>query len=256
MKAVILAGGLGTRLGEETHLKPKPMVEIGNHPMLWHIMKIYSNYGINDFIICLGYKGHMIKEYFSNYFLSNSDITIDVKNNKIDVHRSSLESWKITLVDTGLTTMTGARVKKVESYIEEDTFMLPYGDGVTDLNINSLLEFHASHNKIGTVTGVSPPSRYGELSINNGLVTSFEEKPDSGQSFINGGYFVFNKEFFEYLENDDHCILERSPLERLTQDNQLQVYTHTGFWQGMDTYRDYLFLNEQWANGQAKWKTW
>ena len=233
------------------------MVEVGGKPILWHIMKTFAHYGFIEFILCLGYKADIIKNYFLHYSTLSSDFSIDLGSGSIDIHNMHDEhDWKITLVDTGLTTMTGARVKKVESYIEEDTFMLTYGDGVTDLDINSLLEFHASHNKIGTVTGVSPPSRYGELSINNGLVTSFEEKPDSGQSFINGGYFVFNKEFFEYLENDDHCILERSPLERLTQDNQLQVYTHTGFWQCMDTYRDYLFLNEQWANGQAKWKTW
>jgi len=257
MKVIILCGGFGTRLREETSTIPKPMVEIGGRPIVWHIMKTFSQYGHNEFILCLGYKSDVIKNYFLHYSTLTNDFSIELGSGNIDIHNQNNEhDWKITLVDTGLNTMTGARVKKIESYITDEVFMLTYGDGVTDLNINNLIDFHKSHNKIGTVTGVSPPSRYGELSISNGTVTSFEEKPDSQDSFINGGYFVFNKEFFTYLTDDDQCVLERDPLENLTLAGQLQVFTHTGFWQCMDTYRDYVFLNENWDNDTAKWKIW
>ena len=257
MKVVILCGGMGTRLREETEVKPKPMVEIGGMPILWHIMKAYAHYGFNEFILCLGYKGEMIKEYFYHYEVLSNDFTIELGSKKIDIHpRHSEQGWKITLVDTGLNTMTGARVKRIERFIKEDMFMLTYGDGVTDINIHKLLEYHKNHGKIGTVAGVSPPSRYGELLIHKDQVILFSEKPKNNDNSINGGYFVYNKEFFNYLKDDDDCILEREPLEMLAKDKELQVYQHTGFWQCMDTYRDYKYLNEIWNNGNPPWKVW
>lgn len=256
-KVVILCGGRGTRLREETEFKPKPMVEIGGHPILWHIMKIYSSYGYNEFILCLGYKGEMIKDYFYHYKMRNSDFTIDLSNNDISIREFRDENdWKVTLVDTGQLAMTGARVKRIEKYIEGDIFMLTYGDGVTDLNIEHLLEYHKSHGKIGTVTGVFPPSRYGELMIEGDRVLAFKEKPKVYAGAINGGYFVFNRSFFDYLSDADRCILEREPLERLAQDDQLRVYLHKGFWQCMDTYRDFKYLTELWEGGNAPWRVW
>lgn len=257
MKVVILCGGLGTRLREETELRPKPMVEVGGKPVLWHIMKTFSHHGFNDFVLCLGYKGEVIKDYFLNYESLNNNFTIDLGTGKRKVHSQMNEdNWRVTLVDTGQNAMTGARVKRIEPYIDGESFMLTYGDGVTDLDINQLLKFHKKTGKIGTVTGVSPPSHYGELGIEHDQVVSFREKPSSKSSFISGGYFVLDREFFKYLSDDDCCILEREPLERLTEEGQLSAYTHRGFWQSMDTYRDYLFLNELWDQGRADWKVW
>ncbi len=257
MKVVILCGGQGTRLREETEIKPKPMVEVGGMPILWHIMKTYAHYGFKEFILCLGYKGNVIKEYFYNYEMLSNDFTIELGAKDIKVHpRHSEHGWNITLVGTGLKTMTGARVKRIERFIKEDMFMLTYGDGVTDINIHKLLEYHKSHGKIGTVTGVSPPSRYGELLIRKDQVLSFNEKPTSNDNSINGGYFVFNRKLFDYLKNEDNCILEREPLEMLAKERELQVYQHTGFWQCMDTYRDYKYLNEIWDKGNPPWKVW
>jgi len=257
VKVVILCGGYGTRLREETETRPKPMVEIGGKPILWHIMKTFAHYGYKEFVLCLGYKGDSIKNFFLNYDRLNNDFTIDLATGNVQVHNSGNEQdWKVTLVDTGPTAMTGSRVKQIEPFIEEDQFILTYGDGVTDLNIEQLVRYHSESGKVGTVTGVSPPSHYGELDIEGDRVVTFREKPTSRLSFINGGYFVFNKEFFNYLSKDDNCILEREPLERLSQDGQLGVLTHNGFWQCMDTYRDYLYLNELWDQGNASWNVW
>jgi len=254
MKVVILCGGRGTRFKEETDLKPKPMVEIGGMPILWHIMKTYAHYGFNEFILCLGYKGNIIKEYFYNYELLANDFTIELGSKNIDIYpKHSEKGWKVTLVDTGLNSMTGARVKKVEEFIQDETFMLTYGDGLTNLNISDLLKYHNSHGKTGTVSGVFPLSRYGELTIENDKVLSFSEKPNKANS-INGGYFIFNKEFFKYLDNDDACVLEKEPLQKLVGEGKLQVFSHQGFWQCMDTYRDYLYLQDLWDTGKALWK--
>jgi glucose-1-phosphate cytidylyltransferase len=257
MKVVILCGGFGTRLREETEIKPKPMVEIGGKPILWHIMKTFAHHGYDEFVLCLGYKGDMIKNYFLNYAQLNNDFSIELGSGNIQVHDNHEETeWKVTLVNTGPNAMTGARVKRIERYIDGDQFLLTYGDGVTDLNINELVDFHKSRNKIGTVTGVAPPSHYGELDVSGDDVVSFQEKPNSRESFISGGYFVFNREIFRYLSADDACVLERAPLEILSKDGQLSVYGYSGFWQCMDTYRDYMFLNELWDQGDAKWKVW
>lgn len=257
MKIVILCGGLGTRLREETEYKPKPMVEIGDRPILWHIMKIYSAYGFNEFVLCLGYKGEMIKDYFYHYKIRNNDFSINLRSGDIAINDSKEENdWNVVLANTGLYSMTGARIKRVEKYIDGDQFMLTYGDGVTDMNISELLEFHKKHGKIGTVTGVYPPSRYGELRIEGDRVVSFDEKPDTGVAPISGGYFVFNREFFDYLKSDDSCVLEKEPLANLARDGQLKVYNHRGFWQCMDTYRDYMFLNDLWKSNRAHWKVW
>ncbi len=257
MKVAILCGGLGTRLREETEYKPKPMVEIGDRPILWHIMKTYSTYGFNEFILCLGYKGEMIKDYFYHYKIRNNDFSIDMSSGDITIHDSNEENdWKVILANTGLNSMTGARIKRIEKYIEDDQFMVTYGDGVTDLNILNLMEFHQKHGKIGTVTGVYPPSRYGELRIDGNRVVSFDEKPDTGVAPISGGYFVFNREFFDYLKNDESCVLEKEPLANLASNGQLKIYHHRGFWQCMDTYRDYMFLNDLWKSDRAKWKVW
>lgn len=257
MKIVILCGGFGTRLREETEYKPKPMVEIGDMPILWHIMKIYSTYGFNEFVLCLGYKGEMIKDYFYHYKMRNNDFSMDLKDGNITLFDSKEENdWNIILANTGLNSMTGARIKRIEKYIDTDQFMVTYGDGVTNLNISELLKFHKKHKKIGTVTGVYPPSRYGELRIEDDRVVSFDEKPDTGVAPISGGYFVFNKEFFDYLNTDESCVLEKEPLARLARNKQLKVYNHKGFWQCMDTYRDYTFLNDLWKSNKAQWKVW
>jgi glucose-1-phosphate cytidylyltransferase len=257
MKVVILCGGFGTRLREETEIKPKPMIEIGGMPILWHIMKTYAWYGFKDFILCLGYKGEKIKEFFYHYEILSNDFTIELGTNNIEIHpRHSEHGWKITLVDTGLNAMTGARVKRIERFVDDEYFMVTYGDGVTDLNIQDLLNFHMGHGKIGTVTGVFPPSRYGELLIHKDQVIAFAEKPETDVNSINGGYFVFNRKFFSYLKDDDSCVLEREPLESLASDGELKVFTYKGFWQCMDTYRDYKYLTELWEKGEALWKVW
>lgn len=253
MKCVILAGGLGTRISEETHLKPKPMIEIGGMPILWHIMKMYSSYGINEFIICLGYKGYLIKEFFANYHLHSSDVTIDIKTNSVDIHQVKAEPWKVTLVDTGEKTMTGGRIKRISKYID-DSFCMTYGDGLSDINISSLIEFHQKNNLIGTLTAIQPLGRFGALEIHDDIVSKFQEKPPGDFNWINGGFFVFKPEIFDYIKNDS-TIFEREPLEHLTKDNQLAAYKHNGFWQSMDTLRDKNSLEELWLSNPP-WKTW
>jgi glucose-1-phosphate cytidylyltransferase len=256
MKVVILAGGLGTRLSEETGIKPKPMVEIGGKPILWHILKIYSSYGYNDFIICLGYKGYMIKEYFANYYLHMSDVTFDIKNNTSEIHDNFSEPWRISLIDTGDNTMTGGRIKRVQKYINNETFMLTYGDGVSDVNISDLLRFHSANKKIGTVTAIRAPGRWGSIQIEkNHSVSSFAEKPRGDGGYINGGFFVFEPELFDYL-TDDSTILEREPLEAIAQNNQLNAFRHEGFWYAMDTLRDKNYLEKEWESTRAPWKVW
>lgn len=258
IKVVILCGGRGTRLREETEIRPKPLVEIGNRPILWHIMKIYSHYGFNDFILCLGYKGDLIKDYFLNYEAMNNDFTINLGNrNNISFHNSHLEKdWNVTLVYTGAQSLTGARIKKIEEYIDGETFMVTYGDGVCDINIIKLFESHKENKVIGTLTGVHPSSRFGELLVKKNNVVEFNEKPLVSQGFINGGFFVFNKEFFRYLSNDENCTLEHEPLGNLASDGELSVYKHSGFWQCMDTQREVDLLNELWKHGNAPWKIW
>ena len=255
MKAVILAGGFGTRISEETQLKPKPLIEIGGMPLLWHIMKIYSHYGINDFVICCGYKGYMIKEYFANYSLHNSNITFDLKENSTQVHSSDVEPWKITLVDTGLNTMTGGRLKKVKEFLDDESFCFTYGDGLSDVNIKELIDFHKNQKTLATVTGVRPPGRFGAMSISNNKVTKFQEKPEGDGDWINGGFFVLEPKIFDYLV-DDKTIWEREPLEKLSSDNQLSSYLHSGFWQPVDTIRDKNNLEELWKSTKIPWKKW
>ena len=258
MKAVILAGGYGTRISEESHLKPKPMIEIGEWPILWHIMKLYSFHSINDFVICLGYKGHMIKEYFADYFLHGSDVTFDLSNNnKLKVHSSEeVEPWKVTLANTGLDTQTGGRIKRIKKYIGNETFMLTYGDGVSDVNIQKLLEFHKSHGKLATVTAVQPSGRYGILGINDeSTVLEFIEKPKTDDVWINGGFFVLEPEVLDYIEGDQ-IAFEGEPLSNLARDGQIVAFKHTGFWQCMDTQRDKQNLERLWNSGQAPWKVW
>lgn len=256
MKTVILAGGFGTRISEETSNRPKPMIEIGGKPILWHIMKIYSSYGIRDFVICLGYKGYMIKEYFANYFLHMSDITIDMENNRVEVHQNSAEPWRVTLVDTGENTMTGGRIRRIQSYIGTETFLLTYGDGVADININSLISFHKQHGKYATLTAVQPPGRYGALKIKNeSEIRSFREKPEGDGGFVNGGFFVLEPQVFSYIDGDE-TVWEKYPLEALAADNQLRAFKHKGFWQPMDTLRDKNQLEELWNSGNAPWKIW
>ena len=257
MKAVILAGGLGTRLSEETQNKPKPMVEIGNKPILWHILKIYSFYGINEFIICCGYKGYLIKEYFANYFLHTSDVTLDIANDKIQIHNQTTEPWKVTLVDTGENTMTGGRLKRVENYIkDEDLFCLTYGDGLANIDINLLIKSHINSNKKATITAVQPPGRFGSLDLNSkNCVTSFLEKPKGDGGWINGGFFVLNPDVIKRIE-DDKTIWEQDPLKSLSKDNQLNAYKHNGFWKPMDTLRDKNNLEELWYKNKAPWKIW
>jgi glucose-1-phosphate cytidylyltransferase len=257
MKVVILAGGLGTRLSEETDLKPKPMVEIGGKPILWHIMKIYSYYGFNDFIICCGYKGYMIKEYFANYFLHQADITVDLCKNSIEIHQSKAEPWRITLVDTGLNTMTGGRIKRIREFTENSTFMLTYGDGVSDLNIKKLVDFHRENNSIATVTAVQQSAgRFGALGLDGDVtVHKFTEKPASEGVWINGGFFVLEPRIFDYIDGDS-TIWEKEPLEKLAMNNDLKAYKHKGFWRPMDTLRDRIELEEMWHKGSAKWRIW
>jgi glucose-1-phosphate cytidylyltransferase len=256
MKVVILAGGYGTRLSEETVNIPKPMVEIGGKPILWHIMKIYSHYGYNDFIICLGYKGYIIKEYFMNYFMHMSDITVDLSNGGIKVHNSKAENWKVTLVDTGLDTMTGGRIKRIKDHLNGERFMLTYGDGVGDVNINSLAKFHESHGKLATMTAVQPSGRFGALKINDDQkVESFVEKPAGDGAWINGGFFVLEPQVIDYIK-DDNTIWEREPLENLTKESQLFAYKHEGFWKPMDTLRDKIELEKLWSTKEAPWKVW
>ncbi len=255
MKAVILAGGLGTRIAEETHLKPKPMVEIGNKPIIWHIMKIYSFYGINEFIICCGYKGYVLKEYFCNYLNHISDLTLDLKSNTIQYNTKKIEPWKITFVDTGELTLTGGRIKKIYDYIKDDKyFHLTYGDGLADINLKKLEQFHIKSKKLATLTAVNPPGRYGAVEINNDLVSHFKEKPNQG-GLINGGFFVISPECINYIESDD-TPWELNPLEGLANDKQLIAYQHSGFWQPMDTLREKNILDELWASGKAPWKLW
>ena len=255
-KAVILAGGLGTRLSEETGLKPKPMVEIGGKPLLWHVMKIYSKFGINDFIVCCGYKGYLIKEYFANYFLHNSDITFDLSENKMEVHERFAEPWKVTLVDTGEDTMTGGRLKKVERYIkDEEAFCFTYGDGVGDINIKELIRFHENQKVKATLSATLSPGRFGTLSLDGDKIKSFKEKPTDSNSLINGGFFILSPSVIDYIE-DDSTIWEGVPLENLAKDGQLAAFRHLGFWQCMDTLRDKRFLEELWTSNNAPWKVW
>ncbi len=257
MKAVILAGGLGTRISEETHLRPKPMIEIGGKPILWHIMKIYSSYGINHFVICLGYKGYLVKEYFANYRWHTSDMTLNLSDNSVEIHNSFSEDWKITLVDTGEQSMTGGRIKRIYDYVKDDeNFCLTYGDGVSNVNIAKLIEFHKSHKKLATLTATQPPGRFGALHIDGqDSITEFQEKPDGDGSFINGGFFVLSPKVIKYIE-DDKTLWEQEPLKNLAKDNQLMAYKHTGFWQPMDTLRDKTHLEDLWQSGKAPWKVW
>ncbi len=255
MKAVILAGGLGTRISEETYIKPKPMVEIGGMPILWHIMKIYSAHNINEFIICCGYKSFMIKQYFANYFLYNSDVTIDLQDNTIATNNNYSEPWRITLVDTGESTGTGGRLKKVRSYLGDEPFCFTYGDGVSDINISETIKFHQEHKKLATVTAVQPPGRYGYLDIEGNKVSKFIEKPVGDGGWINGGFFVLNPKVIDYI-SDDETNWEREPLQNLAHDNELSVYKFKGFWQSMDTLREKTLLNSLWDSGKAPWKVW
>ena len=255
MKAVILAGGLGTRISEETSSKPKPLIDIGGMPILWHIMKIYSSYGINDFVICCGYKGYMIKEYFANYSLHMSDVTFDMKNSSMEVHHKSVEPWKVTLVDTGLNTLTGGRLGRVKKYVNNDTFCFTYGDGVADINISDLIKFHKNEKKTATITAVQPPGRFGSLEIENDDVLKFKEKPTGDGNWINGGFFVLEPKVFEYIK-EDSTIWEHEPLEKLSCERQLSAYKHKGFWHAVDTLRDKNYLEELWTSGKADWKIW
>jgi glucose-1-phosphate cytidylyltransferase len=256
MKVCILAGGFGTRLSEETDLKPKPMVEIGQKPIIWHIMKIYSSYGFNEFVILLGYKGYVIKEYFSNYFLHQSDVTIDLNSNSFEVHQNTSEPWKVTLIDTGYNTMTGGRIKRAKDFLGKEDFFLTYGDGLSDINIKDLLDFHRSHKKLLTLTTVQPAGRYGALSIDkNDSVTQFTEKPLGDGSWINGGFFVCNPKILEYIDGDD-TVFEEFPLSKISQDGELMAYKHNGFWECMDTLRDKNHLAKLWDLDTAPWKRW
>ncbi|MEW6195139.1 MAG: glucose-1-phosphate cytidylyltransferase [Bacteroidota bacterium] len=256
MKVVILAGGLGTRLSEETTIKPKPMVEIGGKPILWHIMKIYSHYGFNEFIICLGYKGYLIKEYFANYFIHQSDITVDLKNNKIETHNNYSEPWKVTLVDTGDNTMTGGRILRVKDYVRDETFMMTYGDGVGDIDIAELLKFHKKKHKVATVTAAQPIGRFGALDIDDdNNVRHFIEKPEGDGKWVNGGFFVLEPEVFRFIE-DDKTFFEREPLENLAKQKELVAYHHNGFWMPMDKLSDKVELEKLWESGKAPWKIW
>ena len=258
MKVVILCGGLGTRLREETEFRPKPMVEIGGKPILWHVMKIYAHYGYLDFILALGYKGEMVKEYFYNYDVLNNDFTIELGNEKkVEIHRNNAEKdWRVTLADTGDKTLKGARLKRIEQYIDDDQFMLTYGDGIANVDIEDLLGFHQSHGKLATVTGINPASRFGELKIKGNQVESFSEKPKNGNGLINGGFFIFNRDIFDYLSKDENCDLEIGPMEKIAAEGQLMVYKHRGFWACMDTIRDMEYLNKLWNENKAFWKIW
>ena len=257
MKLVILAGGLGTRISEATHLMPKPLIEIGGRPIIWHIMKIYAEHGINEFVVCCGYKGYMIKEYFANYFLHTSDMTIDLANNSMEVHNNQSESWKITLVDTGLNTMTGGRVKRIQKYIGNEPFLLTYGDGVGDINISETIEQHKKSGELFSITAYKPEGRFGALDISeDSKVNSFLEKPKGDGAWINAGFFVCEPGVFDYLSGEDNEIFEREPLEKIAADGKMRAYKHHGFWKPMDTLRDNKELNEMWEKGTAPWKIW
>ena len=256
MKCVVLAGGLGTRISEETHLKPKPMVEIGGRPILWHIMKIYSSHGVSDFIICCGYKGYMIKEYFANYFLHMSDVTFDMVSNQMEVHQKNAEPWRVTLVDTGEKTLTGGRLKRVANYVKnDDAFCFTYGDGVADVDVAAQLNFHRRHGKLATVTAVQPPGRYGALLRDGDAVCGFQEKPPGDGAWVNGGFFVLNPKVIDSID-DDSSSWEGAPLEALAAEGELKAYEHKGFWQPMDTLRDKNYLENLWSSGKAPWKSW
>jgi glucose-1-phosphate cytidylyltransferase len=255
MKAVILAGGFGTRISEETHLKPKPMVEVGGKPVLWHIMKIYSSHGVNDFVICLGYKGYVIKEYFANYFIHTSDVTIDLAKNGIEVHHRHAEPWKVTLIDTGESTATGGRLKRVRDYVGDEDFCFTYGDGVADVNITELVKYHRAQKTLATLTACQPPGRFGQLTLDATKVSKFLEKPLGDNAWVNAGYFVLSPKAIDYVDRDD-TVWERGPLERLAADGQLSAWLHRGFFQPMDALRDRNLLEQLWASGKAPWKTW
>lgn len=256
MKVVILAGGFGTRISEESHLKPKPMIEVGEKPILWHIMKHYSQYGYNEFVICLGYKQYVVKEFFADYFLHTSDVTFDLTTNSMKVHNNYAEPWKVTLIDTGLHTMTGGRVKRIREYVGNEPFMLTYGDGVSDIDLKELEAFHRAHGKIATISAVNVGQRFGVLDMDgSGQIHSFREKNDSDGGVINGGFMIMNPEVFDYIEGDT-TVLEKEPLENLAKNGELMAYHHTGFWKCMDTQRDKMQLEEMWASGNAPWKTW
>ena len=256
MKTVILAGGFGTRISEESHLKPKPMIEIGGMPMLWHIMKIYSHYGFNDFVVCLGYKQYMVKEFFADYFLHTSDVTFDLANNEMTVHNNTTEPWKVTLVDTGLKTMTGGRIKKIQPYIGDETFMLTYGDGVSDVDINKLLAYHREHGKKMTITAINVGQQFGAMDVaDDGTITAFREKQDMDGRVINGGYMVCEPSVFDYIEGPE-TVFEQNPVKQLSAEGELMAYNHHGFWQNMDTQRDKMKLEQLWESGQAPWKLW
>jgi glucose-1-phosphate cytidylyltransferase len=257
VKVVILAGGMGTRISEESHLKPKPMVDIGERPILWHIMKIYSHFGYHDFIICCGYKGHMIKEYFMNYYMHQSDVTFDLANNSTEIHQNNSEPWKVTLVNTGLHTTTSGRIKMIQKYVEDEPFMMTYGDGVADIDINALVDFHSKQGKIATITATRPAGRFGAIQVddNNNHVNSFKEKAKQDQAWVNAGFAVFNKGIFTYLENTSK-MLEAEPYEKLAEDGEMVAFKHDGFWSPMDTIRDRDYLERHWLSGQAPWKLW
>jgi glucose-1-phosphate cytidylyltransferase len=255
MKAVILAGGLGTRISEETQVRPKPMVEIGGRPILWHIMKIYAHHGINDFVVCLGYKGYIVKEYFANYFTHNSDVTFHLADNRIDVHEFKAEPWHVTLVDTGEKTQTGGRLKRVRRYVGDDDFCLTYGDGLADVDVASSVAFHKEQKRLATVTAVAPPGRFGMLTVAERRITGFREKPPGDGMRVNGGFFVLSARVFDYIKGDE-TIWEREPLERLAAEGQLSAFMHEGFWQPMDHLRDKMLLEELWNSGAASWKVW
>jgi glucose-1-phosphate cytidylyltransferase len=255
MKAVILAGGLGTRLTEETETRPKPMIEVGGKPIIWHIMKIYSAHGMNEFVVCLGYKGYMLKEYFANYYLHETDVTFDIGQNTMEVHHRRAEPWRVTLVDTGTETMTGGRLRRVAEYVGRETFCMTYGDGVSDVNIRQLLDFHTASGLLATLTAVRPPGRFGALDLGETKVDGFQEKPVGDGGWINGGFFVLSPAVFDYIAGDG-TVWEQEPLERLAREGQLAAYRHEGFWQPMDTLRDKRHLEELWRTGRAPWKTW
>ena len=255
MKCILLAGGFGTRISEESHLKPKPMIEIGGRPIIWHIMKIYSTQGITEFIVCLGYKGYIIKEYFANYFLHMSDVTFDMSNNRMEVHHKHAEPWKVTLVDTGDNTMTGGRLRRVRDYVDGEAFCFTYGDGLADICLPELIDFHRRNSRYATVTAVQPPGRYGALLLDGSRVGGFQEKPVGDGGWINGGFFVLEPQVFDYIDSDS-TTWEQQPLERLSAEQQLTAYLHKGFWQAMDTVRDRVYLENLWDSGKAPWKLW